>query len=376
MIIAYDVSHIQVQRGGIGRFSLTLLQGLLECDHVNRYVLHGWSASLDRAALAALSAGNVDLRIAGIPGPIKRAYWDTLRTISVEAFVGRCDVFHSSDAFAPPCRGAKLIVTVYDLLSLSMPGMFPHWVKRRDRRMDRSLRHADAVIVPSQWTRDRLRESGMVDERRISVITPVLPECFDPHAGETDRRALTSLGLERPYILAVGTIEPRKNIPLLLRAFQALTSAEAGDIDLVIAGKRGWMMDDLREQAKEPKLRPRIKMLSYVPEGLLPALYRHAMCFVYPSLAEGFGLPVAEAMASGTPVITSASSALEEIGHGSAELIDPHSERELLAALRRVLSSKEHRQDLRHRGLQRAAELRAQQSPEKVMRLYSEVVGR
>jgi glycosyltransferase involved in cell wall biosynthesis len=151
----------------------------------------------------------------------------------------------------------------------------------------------------------------------------------------------------------VGTLEPRKNLAIALRAF-ARMAAEVPGQRFLLVGQRGWKCDDVFAEAARPGLAGRVRFLDYVPEEDLPLLYTHATALVYPSLYEGFGFPVVEAMACGAPVLTSRSSSLAEIGEGAALIVDPRDETEMADALRRLATDAALRDDLRVRGRQRA----------------------
>ncbi|MEW6511516.1 MAG: glycosyltransferase family 1 protein [Bacteroidota bacterium] len=373
MIIAYDVSYIQHRRGGIGWYSLRLLTDLLGHETRHQFILHGWSNSIDLPAIERLEGGRVQVRAARIPGFIKRAYWERLRFPPLTTFVGRYDLFHSADPSIPPARSRNAIVTVYDLISRSHPEMFEPHIVRRDSRLHAALRRARAVIVPSRFTRDELVESRSADPDRIAVVPPSIPREFTPDPQPADAGILKSYGLTEPYLLFVGTIEPRKNIPGLIRAFEALSSRCKERIVLVLVGKLGWLSRDIPAMIAASSVRDRIRHLDYIPPEVLPAMYRGALAVLYPSFIEGFGLPVAEGLASGVPVVTSDRSGMAEIAGDAAILVDPRSSEQLAAAVEQVVSSSSLRADLRMRGLRWAEELRKQDGAAAVLRLYDEL---
>jgi glycosyltransferase involved in cell wall biosynthesis len=339
MTIAFDVSHIQRHRAGIGAGALALLHALTDHDRVNHYVLHGWSSSLDCGALRRIQHENVSLRIARVPGPIKRLYWDRIPFPALETLIGRCDIFHSSDASFPPVSRARLLLTVHDITSLTHPEFHVRAVTDRDRRLVARLGRADGVIVPSTATRDALLHAGACSERRIHIHTPVVPSFCTPAEQPGESALLAPLGITRPYILYVGTIEPRKNIRGIVEAFDQINRQRGNDMDLVLAGKIGWKSEPLLAAIAGAASASRIRVLSYVPDETLAVLYRHALCLIYPSFAEGYGLPVAEAIASGLPVVTSIGSPMAEIAGDAANLVDPHSAADIADAVLRMTSS-------------------------------------
>jgi glycosyltransferase involved in cell wall biosynthesis len=180
-------------------------------------------------------------------------------------------------------------------------------------------------------------------------------------------------GLTRPYLLFVGTIEPRKNVGRLLNAYRDLSPSTRDEFDLVLAGPPGWAQSETMARLRSPD--PGVRYLGYVAEGDLPGLFAGATAFVYPSLYEGFGFPVAQAMAAGTPVITSCVSALPEIAGGAALLIDPRSEAALRDAMEEMLTSPSRREKSIDLGRANAGRFTWQDCARKSLRFFEEVVG-
>ncbi len=214
-----------------------------------------------------------------------------------------------------PLVHSPSVVTIHDLGYLHVPEAHP----RRQRLMldattRWSARVARHIIVPSVRTRDDLVHHYGVHEERITVIHHGVDPRFAQERAKTHDGLPERYRLHRPYVLAVGTVQPRKNLPLLARAMRNVDR----EVDLVIAGRKGWMADQVLAELDASGLGDRLHLLDYVPDADLPALYRHAEVLVQPSRFEGFGLPVLEAMASGTPVITTRGSSLAEIAGDAA----------------------------------------------------------
>jgi glycosyltransferase involved in cell wall biosynthesis len=374
MTVAFDVSYIQRRASGIGRYSLSLLREILLHKSSRRYILHGWSYSLDERTLRLLESDSVRLSVARIPGMIKRTYWDRLRTPSASSLIGDFDIFHSMDPFAPPVGQRAVIVTVYDVISHSHPQFFTKKILARDSHIPVSLRRAAAVFVPSRFTQNELAGRGWVDPSLIHVVPPSIPGLFNDAPNSSDGSLLSMLGVRMPFLLFVGTLEPRKNIPGLLRAFEAVCD-RGHAVDLVLAGNLGWMSNHLPASLKASRHASKIRHLGYVTDESLAALYRNALCFVYPSFIEGYGLPVVEAMASGVPVVTSDSSGMAEITGEGALLIDPNSHTSLTEALDEVISLTSRRETLKASGLRQASILRRENGAAVVARLYDILGG-
>ncbi len=377
MKIVFDVSHIQKQRAGIGRYTMELLRSLLSADRRSDYLLHGWSYSLDEKSLRPLERENVSLSLARIPGAVRRFYWRRLKRPMLSSLLGPFDLFHSSEHFLPPLGRERCVVTVYDLASLKYPEMFEGRVLRWNRQIAGAVSRADAIIVPSAHTRADLLETFSVPEEKVRVISPAVPEVFSPAGDEAEDGWLRlKYNLERPFALFVGTLEPRKNLISLIGAFELLCERmpPGQDLDLVIAGKRGWLFEHILKAIATSRRNDRILYLDYVAEKELPALYRLAEFFVYPSFYEGYGFPVLEAMACGTPVITSNTSSMRETAEGAALLVDPTDQIALAEAMLTLMAESSRRIELSRRGLERSRRSSPGDEGQKLIRLYESLV--
>ena len=267
----------------------------------------------------------------------------------------RVDVFHASQQLRNPPRNTRLTATLHDLTCWLMPEMHtPANVAAAKQFAEKVLRRADGLIAISECTRsDAVRILGLRPEK-IEVVYPGVAEAFFQTTPATIQAAQEKYGLARPYILFVGTVEPRKNLAVLLDAYQQLSRGVREEFELVVAGPVGWAERSLIERLRSGA--GGVRYLGYVPETALPGLTAGATVFVYPSLYEGFGFPVAQAMAAGVPVVTSNISSLPEITGGAALLVDPRSVADLGAAIERAVGSPALRADLTRRGSIKARE--------------------
>ena len=282
--------------------------------------------------------------LVGIAGPLSRAG-------------DEADVVHTPTFLVPPRKKTPLVVTVHDLTLLRFPRQHP-WNTRilMGSGLRRAVRDADAFLAVSEYTRlDLIRLTGAAPERVF-----VTPEAADARfTPRPDNGALARYGLEKPYLLSVGTLEPRKNLRVLLRAFAALaekpSAKKAADpLTLVLAGAKGWMYDEIFTLVERLGLQERVRITGYVADDDLPVLYSQAQVFIYPSMFEGFGLPVLEAMQCGTPVITTNVSSLPEVAGSAALLFTPDKVEELVGALSRILSEPGLHADMCGRSLEQA----------------------
>jgi alpha-1,3-rhamnosyl/mannosyltransferase len=247
------------------------------------------------------------------------------------------DVFHATALMFPP-RGPRLTATIYDLTSWTVPET--HQQRNIDadyRAAEQVWKRGDGLIAISESARDDAVRILGIPERRIRVIYPGVDEAYSRVGRDEADRVKAKLGLSRPYLLFVGTIEPRKNVDALLDAYAALPTSITEEFELVLAGPRGWA--NVTTLARLEGLPRNIRYLGYVAEDDLPGLFAGATAFAFPSLYEGFGFPVAQALAAGVPVITSQQSSLGEITAGAARLIDPRSTDELRDAIADLLTS-------------------------------------
>jgi glycosyltransferase involved in cell wall biosynthesis len=281
---------------------------------------------------------------------------------ALDAVISGADIFHASNLSHHPPRRARLTATVHDLTTLLMPELHTPANIRADHTFSENiLGRANGLIAVSENTRqDAIRVLGIPPERITTIYSGVAPEYFNPAPAS---RA-------KPYALYVGAIEPRKNLETLLDAWRMLRPDLREAFDLVIAGPMAWASEPARE-----RIRAEAVYLGYVPEADLPGLTAGAAVFVYPSLYEGFGFPVAQAMAAGAPVVTSNTSCLPEITGDAAALIDPRSPGEIAAALTRLLESPTLRTELSERGKHRAQSYRWETCATQSLEFFRRVAG-
>lgn len=303
-------------------------------DELVAFGLVGWRG---RARIESSLAGiPLERRLLALPlARSWRPLWSRAQVWPVERLAGRLDVFHFSDWMYPAQAGGVRATTIHDLVPLR----FPHWTERATRRLHvpkyaNAARTCDLVFVNSKFTAADVHESLHVPAERIRVAYPGVDPAFRPDGPLAPRDA--------PYLLAVSTLEPRKNLGHLVEAFVLLRERHPG-LELVIAGA-GEAPADLR--------RPGIRFLGYVAEAELPALYRGASVFVYPSLFEGFGIPVVEALASGVPTVVSAHRSLDEASGKAAYRAESTDPEALAETIERALVVDESR---RAAGLEHAA---------------------
>lgn len=277
-----------------------------------------------------------------LPTALRLAYVQFLNALgetAMGAALRGSDVLHISNLLPTMPKKARVTTTLHDLTTWITPQYHTsHNVDNDQRVADQVLRKADAIIAVSNKTRDDAVRLLKIPEERLQVVYHgVASEYFRNRKPESQTPASTRWGIKRPYLLYVGTIEPRKNVDGLLDAYLSLSSSTLAHYDLVVAGPEGWSCDETIHRLKNTG--SGVRYLGYVPEDDLPALFHEASVFVYPSLYEGFGLPLAQALAAETPTVVANTGALPEIAEGSSELVDPKSVGELAGAIERVLTT-------------------------------------
>jgi glycosyltransferase involved in cell wall biosynthesis len=270
------------------------------------------------------------------------------------------------------------VITVFDLSVLLFPGYHP-WVRERvfNEGIARSAARADAIIVISQHTkRDVVKHLG-VPQGKIHVVLCAAAARFRPLPSMELDRVLSKYNLEAgKYLLCVGNVEPRKNLVRLVESYDLLRRSVGMQHPMVIAGGQGWHNSPIYRKVEELGLRQAVRFLGYVPDDDLPPLLNGALLFVYPSLYEGFGLPPLEAMACGTPVVTSNTSSLPEVVGDAALTVDPYDVEGLTKAMEQLLTDQELQNEMRTRGLARAKLFSWERAARETLKVYEEVYAK
>jgi glycosyltransferase involved in cell wall biosynthesis len=332
--IGIDYTPAYDQGGGIGRYVRELVTALANCDHETDYRL--FVAGAARSETLPPSPGpNFRWTPSRLPAEWFARIWHRARMpIPVERWVGRVALFHATDFVLPPTRPTtRTVLTVHDLSFVRAPETASPSLRRYlDRVVPRSVSRADHVLADSQATKDDLIALYGTAPEKVTVLLSGVNPRFQPVHDPAELaavRARYGLG-DVPFVLAVGTVQPRKNYERLIEALSKLSDKQA---HLVIAGGRGWLQGPIYAAVDSLGMRERVHFIGFAEDADLPALYSAARCVAFPSLYEGFGLPILEAMACGTPVVTSNVSSLVEVAGNATLLVDPLSVEQIAAAL-------------------------------------------
>lgn len=381
--VLLDVSAVSLPLSGIGRYTLELAGQLPLCPGVEEVVyLVGdqVQADFDPAAIRPRPPASRFrqwlkplLPYKLLLGPYRRR---RARVLAAGLHDYRDYLFHSPNFSLPPVAG-RAVVTLHDLSVFHYPQFHP-----RDRvnylrdQIAHSIERADHLVTDSAFVRDELLQLFKLAAARVTDVPLGVDAAFRPHPVGELQVVMARHGLRAgAYLLSVGTIEPRKNLAGLLRAYRQLDIAQRRQYPLVIAGAYGWNSGPLMEQVEQMRGTGELIYLDYVPESDLPALYAGAAAFCYFSFYEGFGLPVLEAMASGVPVICASGSALDELCAGVAEQADPHDDAAILESLQKGLDDQAWRSEARERGLAQAASFTWQRSARRLAGVFAELMA-
>ena len=374
MIIGIDVSSIPYGTG-VSNYTQNLVDHLLKIDKKNQYKLFysSYRQPIPTSISKLAKLPNVKIYHYRLPPTLLEFLWNRLHLVPIESFIGQCDIFHTWDWTQPPTKQAKTITTVHDFVPLLFPEtQHPTTIAVFKRKLNLANRECHHFICVSRNTQtDLIRLYPHIPLDRISVVYESAENKYENfHKLSLKKKQLKmsvilkQYGLKK-YILAQGTREPRKNLDRLIQAFSIYKKLNpSSKVELAISGKYGWG-DDL-------KINPSvgIKILGYIAEKDMVALHACAICLVYPSLYEGFGLPVIKSMKVGTPVITSNTSSLSEITGKAAVLIDPTDVNQIAEALGKVIKSSSLRQTLRQKGLKQSQNFSWQKTAQQTLEIY------
>lgn len=365
MRIAIDAHSVGTKLGGNESYATNLIEALAEIDHHNQYTIYVTKQeAVDRFRNRW---PNFSVRSTLPHTPFIRIPL----TLSAELRRNPVDVLHVQFT-SPPFSPCPVVVSIHDLSFEHLPQTFK-WRSRKQLRITvrRSAREAAHVIALSEFVRRDLIQTYQLSPEKVSAIPLAAPAHFSPvRSAEELQRVRQTYGITGEYILTVGAIQPRKNLGRLVAAYARLRKFRPDIPKLVLAGKCAWLYDETLSTIKELGLRDSVILTGYVPEADLPALYSGAICFVYPSYFEGFGLPPLEAMKCGAPVIVGNQTSLPEVVGDAAVLVDPFDIEALAAGLDKVISDSDLRAELRVKGLARAERFNWQETARQTLAVY------
>lgn len=370
MRIAIDAHSVGAKLGGNESYAVNLIEALAQIDSVNNYTLYVTTAEARDRFHQRWTNFKVHTTLPHTP---------LIRiplTLSAELRKHPVDVLHVQFT-APPFCPCPVVVSVHDLSFEHLPQTFLRRSRTQLRLTVRhSARRADRILTLSEHTRGDVIKTYKIDPAKVVAIPLAAPAHFGPVTDDKElQRVRHNYGIDGDYVLSVGSIQPRKNLVRLINAYASLRGIHSGNSfpKLVIVGKKGWLYDETLRALEETGVKDSIVLTGYVPEPDLPALYSGALCFVYPSYFEGFGLPPLEAMKCGAPVVVGDATSLPEVVGDAGLKVDPFDVSAIAGAIGEVISNSELRRELRVKGLKRAEMFDWQNTARQTLQVYEQV---
>jgi glycosyltransferase involved in cell wall biosynthesis len=368
--IAIDAHSVGAELGGNESYATNLIEALAEIDQTNRYTLFVTKA----AAIKRFADRwpNFQVKLTLPHTPLVRIPL----TLSRELRRNPVDLLHVQYT-APPFAPCPIVTTVHDLAFEHLPETFNRrsWMQMR-LTVRRTARRAAHIITVSAYSRDDIIRTYKIPPERITVTHEAAPSNFAPLNDPVElNRIRDKYGISRNYVLSLSSIQPRKNLVRLIEAYTQLRRVNPDDTfpQLVLAGKRGWLERETLRAAEQSALSKDILFTGYVPDHDLTGLYSGALCFVYPSYFEGFGLPLVEAMQCGVPVIAGNRTSVPEVVGDASLTFDPFNTDELAHAIKRLVDNPTLCAALRQKGLARAKTFSWQSTARQTLRVYEQV---
>lgn len=379
MQVILNVDAIQPPLTGIGHYALQLARGLQRhpsISDIRFFSAYRWIVDPEQALHANQSLSQVRSRI-----PFKTLALHLYNFARSQLFRWHTRnlknyVLHTPNYILMPFPGAA-VTTVHDLSYLHYPQHHPRErIAFMERQMPRTLAQAAMIITDSEFVRQELIDLLSVAAHRVQTVPLGVEDSFHPRSPAELAPTLTRYGLaDLPYLLVVATLEPRKNLLHLAEAYSRLPMALRQRHPLVIVGARGWLTGELEQRLEPLEHSGQVKRLGYLPQDDLPLLYAGAWAFAFPSLYEGFGLPVLEALASGTPTLTSNRSSLPEVAGDAAVLVNPEDVDAITAGLERLLTDSEWHALAVERGLRQASQFSWERCVEETVAVYQRALA-
>ena len=378
MRIGIDISTVlnHGQDIGAGRYIINLLKGLFEIDKENTYILAGrYITSEHLPAIYNLKSNYPDSKIKfKLYGTTQRKLnlWNRLR-LPIELSGFNADLLHCPDFLIPPTLNKNIILTIHDLSFIRFPQFnFPWFVKKYTIEVKRNAKRAKKIIAVSQSTKDDIVSFLDISPDKVSVTYEAADTFFRKLSSkEKKKEVLEKYSIAKKYILSVGTIEPRKNFTTLIKAFNIVKKRNVGfDYKLVIAGRTGWKSEATYTEREASPYKDDILFIGRVSDEDLLQIYNQAELFVFPSVFEGFGLPVLEAMSCGLPVISSNCSSLKEIAGNVGILVTPDDCREISKQISYILKNEKTKEELKKKSLIQAKKFSWAKTAKKTLDVY------
>ena len=374
MKIALHLQPAVTQLAGIGRYTRELATHLLPLlDDTTKLRLDYFDFRREARIPESLQQHRDLHPVRWIPGGIIQKTWNHMGFPPYDWIHGRADVYHFPNFLAAPCKHGKSVVTIHDLSFIR----FPQYTEPRNLQylkagIQRTAQQAHAIITISHFSAKEIATFLAVPEDRIFTTHLGVAEAFKKTSAKSIEQFRTRNEINRPYLLTVGTVEPRKNIPFLIDLYEQMTDYDG---DLLIAGGLGWRYEPILKRIQDSPRAKQIRRIGYIPDEDLPALYANADAFLLPSFYEGFGLPPLEAMACETPVIASSGGSLREVLQDGAIVLDHYDMDLWRDAIAQILSDQAACHDLIQRGIKVASQYTWTRTAAQTLAVYRNILS-
>lgn len=382
MKIAIDISPLTRQKKtGIENYVFNLCKNLPLIDKKNEYILfansYGHYQQLQKAVeeIGVSNYQNMSMKVSKVPGSVLKLMWKYLSVPSSEQMIGNIDIFHATDRLDMPLKKSKLVVTIFDMIPL----IFKEFLTKDAARyfkdyFDRVIPMADMIISISYCTKTDILKYFDIPEEKVKVI-PLAASVNYKRIQEKGliEKVKNRYGINKKYLLYVGVLDPRKNLINLIKAYNDLPVHTKRDYQLLLCGKKSWYYEEIIRTVRELHLEEKVIFTGYIPEKNMSILLNAAEIFVYPSFYEGFGLPPLEAMACGTPVITSNTSSIPEVVGDAGILVNPDNVAELSDAIFKVLSDESLKIQLSEKSVIQAKKFSWEMTARKTVEVYNQI---
>ncbi len=368
MKVCIDIQAAIAQRAGVGRYTKALVEHL--GPPANDDTLTLFYFDFKQRGMPFHVPNAAQRAVTWCPGRLIQKAWKTINWPAFDWFAGSADVYHFPNFIIPPLRQGRTVVTIHDVSFMRFPNAAePRNLQYLNSQIRQTVNRADRILTDSHFSAGEICELLHVPEERVTAVHLGLTPNMHAPDTTTIQAMRSHLKLECPYLLFVGTVEPRKNIAFLVEAFERAT---AFDGDLVIAGMRGWHVDPILDRMQSSPQQARIRYMEYVDEQWLPPLYAGAELFVFPSLYEGFGFPPLEAMRCGTPVLSSRAGSLPEVLGDAADYVTDYDADQWARAIESLLADTTRRTALTEKGHEQAQRYRWEDTARKTWEVYRE----
>ena len=383
MRIGIDISTVlnHGQDIGAGRYITNLVKNLLKIDKKNIYILTGRYVTdkyleIINGIKSTCTDNKIEFKLYKTTQR-NLDIWNRLRFPPIEFMGFKADLLHCPDYLIPPTLNKIIILTIHDLAFIRFPQFnFDWFIKKYTKEVKRNARLAKIIVADSKSTKDDIIKFFKIDPAKVKVVYLASDSRFKKLANqEKDKKVLKKYGIDKKYILSVGTIEPRKNYSTLIKAFNYIKHKNNDfNYRLVIVGRTGWKSESTYRERELSPYKDDILFIGRVSDKELVQIYNQAEIFVYPSLFEGFGLPPLEAMACGLPVIASDSSSLKEVVGNAGILIPPDDFKEISKQISYILKNEKIKKKLKEKSLKQAQKFSWEKTARETLKIYKEIM--